>query len=107
MPGGLIKPPKMGFGVPMGAWLRTELRELSWDVLTDATARSRGLFRPEAVAGMLRQHNAGRDHAGRLWTLIQFELWHRMFIDNVPERNTAGVAAAGEAAAGDTERPAS
>jgi asparagine synthase (glutamine-hydrolysing) len=101
LPAELIGRPKMGFGVPLAAWLRTELRELSWDVLTDATARSRGFFRPEAVAGLLRQHQAGRDHGSRIWALIQFELWHRMFIDKPAESREPAEATTVEA-----ERPA-
>jgi asparagine synthase (glutamine-hydrolysing) len=82
LPPELINRPKMGFGVPLAAWLRTELRELSWDVLTDRTARSRGFFRPEAVSRLLVEHQEGHDHGSRLWALIQFELWHRMFVDD-------------------------
>jgi asparagine synthase (glutamine-hydrolysing) len=114
LPAELIARPKMGFGVPLAAWLRTELRELSWDVLTDATARSRGFFRPEAVAGLLAEHRAGRDHSSRLWALIQFELWHRMFLDapaggGVPTGvgNGTGGAAPAVTPAADLERPAS
>jgi asparagine synthase (glutamine-hydrolysing) len=81
LPSELITRPKQGFGVPLASWLRTELRDLSWDVLTDATARSRGLFRPEAVSGLLSEHGRGTDHSTRIWALIQFELWHRNFID--------------------------
>jgi asparagine synthase (glutamine-hydrolysing) len=73
--------PKRGFGVPLGSWLRGDLRDLAHDVLTDGTARSRGLFRPDAVAALLRAHDEGTDHASRIWALIQFELWHRMFLD--------------------------
>jgi asparagine synthase (glutamine-hydrolysing) len=82
LPAELIHRKKMGFGVPLAAWLRNDLRELAWDVLTDHTARSRGLFRPEAVTSLLRQHEAGRDHSSRIWALIQFELWHRVHRDD-------------------------
>lgn len=82
LPAELIKRPKMGFGVPLAAWLRTELRELSWDVLTDQTARSRGFFRTEAVTELLRRHDGGHDCSPRIWALLQFELWHRIFIDD-------------------------
>jgi asparagine synthase (glutamine-hydrolysing) len=81
LPPELVTRPKMGFGVPLAHWLRTDLRELARDVLTDHTARSRGYFRPEAVADLLRQHEAGVDHASRIWALTQFELWHRTFVD--------------------------
>ena len=81
LPRELVTRRKQGFGVPMASWLRTELHDLARDVLTDSTARSRGLFRPEAVSGMLVEHDQGHDHARRLWALIQFELWHRTYID--------------------------
>ncbi|MGW5264152.1 asparagine synthase (glutamine-hydrolyzing) [Microbispora sp. NPDC004025] len=77
LPPELLNSPKRGFGVPLAAWLRGELRELAHDMLTDGTARGRGLFRPEAVRSLLRRHAAGEDHSGHLWTLLQFELWHR------------------------------
>jgi asparagine synthase (glutamine-hydrolysing) len=93
LPPELVNRPKMGFGVPMAMWLRTELRELSWDVLTDATARSRGLFRPEAVARLLREHAEGGDHSTRIWALIQFELWHRIFVDGAHTHAGLAIAA--------------
>ena len=34
------------------------------------------------VAGMLSRHESGRaDHQRRLWTLVCFELWARMYLD--------------------------
>jgi asparagine synthase (glutamine-hydrolysing) len=81
LPPELLTRPKMGFGVPLARWLRTELAELSWDVLTDHTARSRGMFRPEVVKRLLRQHGNGHDHGNRIWALLQFELWCRIFLD--------------------------
>lgn len=81
LPTELITRRKQGFGVPIASWLRTELRDLSWDVLTDSTAKSRGLFRPEAVVSLLSEHGQGIDHSTRIWALIQFELWHRNFVD--------------------------
>ncbi|MBB6472963.1 asparagine synthase (glutamine-hydrolyzing) [Sphaerisporangium rubeum] len=77
LPREILSYPKQGFGVPLAAWLRGELRELAFDTLTDHTARTRGLFRPQAVRELLRRHAEGADHSVRLWTLLQFELWHR------------------------------
>jgi asparagine synthase (glutamine-hydrolysing) len=81
LPPELVTRPKMGFAVPLATWLRTDLSDLSWDVLTDHTASSRGLFRPEAVTELLCEHRDGRDHSDRIWALVQFELWHRAFVD--------------------------
>ncbi|MBN6053694.1 asparagine synthase (glutamine-hydrolyzing), partial [Nonomuraea sp. RK-328] len=80
LPDELLHYPKRGFGVPLAAWLRGELRELTHDLLTDDTARARGLFSPRAVQDLLREHMAGVDHGERLWALLQFELWHRTHV---------------------------
>jgi asparagine synthase (glutamine-hydrolysing) len=81
LPDDVIDRRKMGFGVPIGAWLRDELRELARDTLTDTTARQRGYFDPAAVRRLLDEHDAGHDRANRLWALLQLELWFRMFVD--------------------------
>ncbi|MFY1691538.1 asparagine synthase (glutamine-hydrolyzing) [Plantactinospora sp. WMMB782] len=81
LPAGIVDRPKMGFGVPLGRWFRGELRDLSWGLLTDQTARSRGLFRPEAVTALLERHDRGDDESHRIWALVQFELWHRNWLD--------------------------
>jgi asparagine synthase (glutamine-hydrolysing) len=85
LPAEVIDRPKKGFGVPLARWLREDLRELAWGLLTDDTARGRGLFRPEAVRTMLRRHADGVDEGRHLWSLLQFELWHRRFLDRVPD----------------------
>jgi asparagine synthase (glutamine-hydrolysing) len=81
LPPEVLDRPKMGFAVPLAQWLRGELRDFSHDLLTDQTARGRGLFRPEAVADLLNEHDRGINHSSRLWALIQFEQWHRTFVD--------------------------
>ncbi|WP_433515873.1 asparagine synthase (glutamine-hydrolyzing) [Nonomuraea sp. CA-143628] len=72
--------PKQGFDVPLATWLRGELREPAFDLLTDATARARGLFRPQVVRNLLQRHVEGADHSVQLWALLQFELWHRAHV---------------------------
>ncbi|MEU2429702.1 asparagine synthase (glutamine-hydrolyzing) [Streptomyces sp. NPDC007861] len=81
LPPELLHRPKQGFGVPLGHWLRTGLRDVARDVLTDRTARSRGFFRPESVQALLDGHDAGENRTRQLWALMQFELWHRRFVD--------------------------
>ena len=81
LPDAVLDRPKMGFGVPVAAWLRFELRDLAYDALTDHTARHRPYFDPGAVERLLDEHEAGADHSAKLWALLCFELWHRRFID--------------------------
>ena len=69
---------KTGFGVPLAAWFRGELRELAQDVLLDG----RGWFDRGAVSALLDDHVAGRaDNGHRLWTLVMLELWARAHVD--------------------------
>jgi asparagine synthase (glutamine-hydrolysing) len=90
LPPGHANLPKRGFAVPMGHWLRSDLREMCHDLLTDATAAARGLFDPAAVRRQLAEHAEGHDHSTRLWSLMQFELWARTWHD--PAARQAGPA---------------
>ena len=72
--------PKMGFGVPIDRWFRTELKAELKSILLDPVALERGMFRPDAVAGLIDEHVSGsRDHAYKLWALLMLELWFREF----------------------------
>ena len=72
---------KMGFGVPVGSWMRGPLRPLLEDVLLSPAHAGRGLFEPEAVRGMVRAHVEGaKDNTYRLWALFWLELWMREFV---------------------------
>ncbi|NUQ66135.1 MAG: asparagine synthase (glutamine-hydrolyzing) [Pirellulales bacterium] len=74
--------PKMGFGVPLDHWFRGPLSGFAREVLLDSHTVGRGLFREEAVRGLLVDHVAGRfDHAYRLWSLLFLELWQRRWLD--------------------------
>jgi asparagine synthase (glutamine-hydrolysing) len=82
--------PKMGFGVPLDRWLRGELKDELRAVLLDPSALGRGLFQPEAVATLVREHVDGRrDHTQQLWTLLMLELWYRNHLDLRPARKNA------------------
>ena len=73
---------KMGFGVPLDHWFRTELKPLLHDVLLGETTRSRGIFDSATVQSLIEQHTSGQwDHAYRLWSLLCCELWFRTFVD--------------------------
>jgi asparagine synthase (glutamine-hydrolysing) len=70
---------KAGFGVPLAAWFRGELRELAHDVLLG----DRGWFDRGAVETLLDDHAQGRaDNGHRLWTLVMLELWQRAHVDD-------------------------
>ncbi len=82
LPREVLYRPKMGFGVPIDHWLRTEMKDLAYDTLLSRASTQRGLFRPDYVRSILDEHcNGTRHHHTRLWALLMLELWFRMWID--------------------------
>jgi asparagine synthase (glutamine-hydrolysing) len=83
---GRLPPPiltrrKMGFPVPVGAWLRGEWRPLLSEYVIGARSRARGLFDAVTVEGLVSEHLRGVNHSERLWALLTFEIWARVFLD--------------------------
>jgi asparagine synthase (glutamine-hydrolysing) len=77
VPRHLIDRPKMGFGVPLAAWLRGPLREWGEDLL-DRSRFGGGLIDPDAANELWQSHVSGRaNNAPALWTLLMFEAWRR------------------------------
>jgi asparagine synthase (glutamine-hydrolysing) len=82
LPPEILRRRKMGFGVPVGYWMRGELRPWVEELLLSSTSLKRGYFRPEIVRGMVERHLGGReDLSSELWALLWLELWHREFMD--------------------------
>ena len=81
VPANLIDRPKMGFGIPRAEWLRTEMKELVIDTLTDTTASQRGWLDPVQVKNVLDIHMSGQDKDNLIWPMLMLELWARTWLD--------------------------
>ncbi len=76
-----LKPQKGGFRIPLGDLMRTEARELLVDHLRGAGCRTRAYCDGAVLDRLLEQHLAGkRNHEELLWTLLNLEIWHRMYL---------------------------
>lgn len=78
VPAPLIDRPKMGFGVPIGDWLRGPLRGWAEDLLSPAAIAADGVFEAAPLRAKLAEHLSGRrnwEHA--LWTVLQFQAWRQ------------------------------
>lgn len=68
---------KMGFGVPLGAWFRGDLRSYLLDHLS-GDARMFAYVERAAVDRLVGEHGRGeRDHGQKLWALLTLEIWLR------------------------------
>ncbi|HYH84255.1 MAG TPA: asparagine synthase (glutamine-hydrolyzing) [Pyrinomonadaceae bacterium] len=82
LPERILTRPKMGFPVPVGAWLRGRFRNVIDEHVLGERALDRGLFEREYVRGLVARHQSGaEDHSDRLWALVNFEIWLRRFVD--------------------------
>ena len=78
LPPGLLARPKQGFGVPLAAWFRGELRERLHAALTGSTLAGTGLFEPAALVQLFDEHQSQqRDHSAVLWALLMLEGFFR------------------------------
>ena len=82
LPAAILERPKMGFPVPIGAWLRGTHRSIVDEYVLGDRALARGLFRPDYLRRLVAEDRAGRgEHWERLWSLVTLEMWQRLFLD--------------------------
>ena len=84
VPSQVLNRPKQGFALPLGHWMRNELKDMVLTILLEPRTLQRGYFNPKGVKQMLGEHfRERRDHSARLWRLLIFELWHRNFLERL------------------------
>jgi asparagine synthase (glutamine-hydrolysing) len=77
VPDALMRRPKMGFGVPVGEWLRGPLRDWAEDLLDEARLRREGFLNPALLRALWQQHlDRTQDAADSLWPVLMFQAWH-------------------------------
>ena len=76
VPRALMERPKMGFGIPLDAWLRGPLRDWAESLLAEDRLRREGYLHPEPVRAAWKAHLAGQASYGyRLWSVLMFQAW--------------------------------
>ncbi|MEK6940127.1 MAG: asparagine synthase (glutamine-hydrolyzing) [Nanoarchaeota archaeon] len=84
---------KKGYPTPFSLWLRKDLKEYVYSVLLSERTKQRGIFNQKYVKKLLDAH-CGRSkdglmdlvNAARIWSLLNVELWCRIFIDGEYEK---------------------
>jgi len=76
VPRKLIDRPKMGFSVPVAAWLRGPLRDWAEPLLSPSLIQKQGYLRANVVQSYWAEHLSGkRDWSYRLWAVLMFQAW--------------------------------
>jgi asparagine synthase (glutamine-hydrolysing) len=76
LPEEMIERPKMGFAIPLDAWLRGPLRDWAETLLDERRLRAEGYFDAPRVRKAWTAHLAGgAEWQQHLWTILMFQAW--------------------------------
>jgi asparagine synthase (glutamine-hydrolysing) len=76
VPRALVSGPKMGFGIPLGDWLRGPLRAWAESQLSTERLQREGLFDTTVVRARWEEQLAGkRPWEFHLWDILMFQAW--------------------------------
>jgi asparagine synthase (glutamine-hydrolysing) len=76
VPAALVERPKMGFGLPIGPWLRSTLAPWAEDLLSERRLRDQGLLDPVPIRRAWDLHRSGRRDMGyELWDVLVLQSW--------------------------------
>ena len=85
--------PKKGYPTPFSLWLRKDLKQYVYSILLDERTKNRKLFNQAYVKKLLDNHCKSKTDglkdlvsAARIWSLLNVELWCRIFIDGEYEK---------------------
>jgi asparagine synthase (glutamine-hydrolysing) len=80
IPKEMIERPKMGFGIPVEAWLGKELRDLVYEYLSEQSL-SHGLFNADEVNKLVADFFKGRTEKHlKIWYLLMFQMWYKKWM---------------------------
>ncbi len=79
---GFINRKKMGFGVPLSHWFKSDLFEYAKDIFSSPVSVQRGIVNADYGIEILKRHKLGKfDYSRRIWNLLFFEHWCRKWLD--------------------------
>jgi asparagine synthase (glutamine-hydrolysing) len=85
LPASLFARPKMGFSVPLDAWLRGALRDWAGELLAAQRLHSEGFLAVAPIRQKWDEHQRGtNDWAGYLWPVLMFQAWTERWLRQSP-----------------------
>ncbi len=82
LPPEILTRKKIGFDIPLGTWMRNELKDFVTDVLSPTNLNKHRFFNLAAIEKLLKEHLQGaHNHRQLLWPLIIFQFWYNHYME--------------------------
>jgi asparagine synthase (glutamine-hydrolysing) len=81
LPKEIMDRPKMGFGVPIFEWFKSELKGYLMLYLSENRLRQGGIFNVQEVIKLRDRYLSGKDvNINQIWFLLMFEMWREKWM---------------------------
>lgn len=78
----IIYQKKIGFPMPIKEYFASKKAEIFWEFLRSKKAKERGFYNFAYIENLIKNHKENlQDNSRSLWTILNLELWFRIFID--------------------------
>ena len=81
LPDYIYNKPKTGWFSPAAKWLRTDLKDMAYDILSeDYNSDTKDIFDFNEIRKILDNHINKKEYAlNAIWPLITFQIWYKLF----------------------------
>jgi asparagine synthase (glutamine-hydrolysing) len=83
LPQEMMDRPKMGFGIPIAAWLQKDLKPFVDQYLDPSFIERQGIFSNGEVQRIRKAfYNGKTERAEKIWFLLMFQMWYDRWMNN-------------------------
>ncbi|MBI3631718.1 MAG: asparagine synthase C-terminal domain-containing protein, partial [Candidatus Staskawiczbacteria bacterium] len=81
LPDYVFNKPKTGWFSPVAKWLRTDLKDMAYEILSENyNSETKEMFDFVAIRKILDRHISGEEYAlNTIWSLINFQIWFKIY----------------------------
>lgn len=88
VPAHVLNRKKLGFPVPIRFWLRDEMYDWARQIINESQTDQ--YFRKDYFLKLLEDHkNLKADNSRKLWTVLTFMMWHKIYVESDHLMNSA------------------
>ena len=82
LPKRIVNRKKERFFVPIDIWFTKDLKDMAGNLLDEGSIRKEGLLKYGYIKDVLKNYKKSKlYYARQLWSLLNFELWYKMYIE--------------------------